>query len=139
MHECLQVSQPQILYLMNENFAVHAEFEFGGLLFSVGVSKKQRVQSAAKRRPASFLPKVPREKRRKLNDSVLKVFCSFLNKLGGDASRSGANAFHCRSQGLGRNSGKVHSASARTCRSCTADLVSGSHCFLRPTRRVLQL
>jgi hypothetical protein len=47
---------------MNENFAVHAEFEFGGLLFSVGVPKKQRVQSPAKRRPASFLPKVPREK-----------------------------------------------------------------------------
>src|SRR5467141_3794992 len=67
------------------------------------------------------------ERRRKLNDSVLKVFCSFLNKLGVDASRSGANAFFCRSQGLGRNSGKVHSASARTCRSCTADLVSGSH------------
>jgi len=46
---------------MNHNFTVHSEFEFGGFLFSVGVPKKQRVQSAAKRRPASFLPKVTRE------------------------------------------------------------------------------
>src|SRR6267142_2441829 len=122
MHECTRVSQPQISHLMDENFAVYAEFEFGGLLFSVGVPKKQRVQSAAKRRPASFLPKVPRERRRHLNDSVLKIFCSFSNKLSADGPRSGANAFHRGPQGLGRNSGKVNSASARTCRSCTADL-----------------
>src|SRR5258708_6034164 len=61
MHECARVRQPQILHSMNHNFTVHSEFEFGGFLFSVGVPKKQRVQSAAKRRPASFLPKVTRE------------------------------------------------------------------------------
>jgi len=61
MHECAQVRQPQILHLMNQNFTGHAEFEFGGFLFSVGVPKKQRVQSAAKATGASFSQK-PLEK-----------------------------------------------------------------------------
>src|SRR5260370_29048741 len=55
------VRESEILHSMNHNCTVPSEFEFGGFLFSVGVPKKQRVQSAAKRRPASFLPKVTRE------------------------------------------------------------------------------
>src|SRR6266404_1567817 len=78
-------------------------------------------------------------RRRNRNDSVLKVFCSFLNELGADALRSGTNAFYRRSQGLERNIGKYHFASARTRRPCAADLVSGSHRFQRPCRWVLQL
>src|SRR5260370_11856070 len=55
------VRESEILHSMNHNCTVPSEFEFGGFLFSVGVPKKQRVQSAAKRRPTSFLPKVTRE------------------------------------------------------------------------------
>jgi len=61
MHEGTQVRQPQILHSMNQTFTGHAEFEFGGLLFSVGVPKKQHVQSAAKATAASFSQK-PLEK-----------------------------------------------------------------------------
>ncbi len=61
MHECAHVRQPQILHLMNQDFTDHLEFEFGGLLFSVGVPKKQHVQSAAKATAASFSQK-PLEK-----------------------------------------------------------------------------
>src|SRR5229473_5478443 len=43
-------------------------------------------------------------RRRNWNDSVLKVFCSFLSKLGADPPRSGANAFYYRFEYLGRNS-----------------------------------
>jgi len=59
MHECAQVRQPQILHSMNENFTVHAEFESGGFLFSVGVPKKQHVQSAAKATASVVSPKGP--------------------------------------------------------------------------------
>jgi len=61
MHESAHVRQPQILHSMNQNFTGHAEFEFDGLLFSVGVPKKQHVQSAAKATAASFSQK-PLEK-----------------------------------------------------------------------------
>jgi len=57
MHECTHVRQPQILHLMNHNFTRHAQFEFGELLFSVGVPQKQRVQFAAKATAASFSQK----------------------------------------------------------------------------------
>jgi hypothetical protein len=57
MHECAQVRQPQILHSMNQNFTANAEFEFAGLLFSVGIPKKQHVQSAAKATAASFSQK----------------------------------------------------------------------------------
>jgi hypothetical protein len=66
MHERTQVRQPQILHSMNQNFAGHAEFEFGELLFSVGVPKKQHVQSAAKATAASFFPKAKRFEKEKL-------------------------------------------------------------------------
>ncbi len=57
MHECAHLRQPQILHSMNHNFTDNAEFEFGGFLFSVGVPKKQHVQSAAKATTASFSQK----------------------------------------------------------------------------------
>src|SRR6266404_4451746 len=114
MHECARVRQPQILHLMNQSFTCHAQFEFSAFLFSVGVPKIQRVQSAAKATAASFLPRALNKE--KLNDSVLKVFCSFLNKFSSDAPRSSANAFYRRSQALGRNSAKLHSAGAGTSR-----------------------
>jgi hypothetical protein len=57
MHESIQVRQPQILHSMNQNFTGNAEFEFGGLLFSVGIPKRQHVQSAAKATAASFSQK----------------------------------------------------------------------------------
>jgi hypothetical protein len=63
MHEGTQARQPQILHSMNQKFTGHVEFEFGGFLFSVGVPKKQHVQSAAKATAASFSQK-PFEKER---------------------------------------------------------------------------
>src|SRR3981081_4349046 len=77
MHERTQVRQPQILHSMNQNFAGHAEFEFGELLFSVSVLKKQNVQSAAKATAASFLPKAIREGETGMT-VLSKCFAAFL-------------------------------------------------------------
>src|SRR5207249_7646992 len=55
MHERACLRQPYILHRMHQNFGNHAEFESAPFLFSVGVPKVLRVQSAAKRRTPSFL------------------------------------------------------------------------------------
>src|SRR5258706_16161777 len=77
MHECAQVHQPQILHSMNQNFTAHAEFESDRFLFSVGVPKKQHVQSAAKATAASF-SQIATQEGETESTAFSKCFAAFL-------------------------------------------------------------